>query len=721
MTKEHFLVSTPLGRAAVDTIFELVASQNIRASHPDFSGISGGLKTLVNIKRDLYPLAYTAPSVAKISASTAFKTGYAIDAPSMRRIELSRKWLPIIESLSGQGSIPSEDVTGDIRLDDARRAEFERDWLPEVFDAVLKPHGLDDSFIVWNWIILRTAPATGNRDMGISMHWHYDNHYPETYPKIMIFLNDADQHHSGTDILDAATSEIVSNRSEYVGLASSRISDLPTIASADEVQKVTCFRPKEGEASFFWPSRVLHRGVLPTELPRFAISFSLMPSVITNKDANLRYYQSIVPNMENGVDSIPYFIDRYDTESVSSKIEVWNGLFNSEKAHDYILKAVYPNFEQFAGTSNEFAFHLAAYLTRFIKRENIDQFLDEFNGICLKCLPQDASVAFEKYVQTLRADFLRYSHEKAKDVAFWPNPTHESHPKSLIGAKPFVRKYPILDRDTRIATAGSCFASEISAVLQERGFNYLVAERPDDISKGVMVDGYNPGDTYVKFSANFGLLFNSPSLVQLAQRAYGARQFKRILVPQEHAFVDPYRENVYFRDYQAYEKDYEEHSAALRTVFDTAELFVFTMGLNECWKFRDDDTAISRNPRGPLFPLVKHHRLTVEENVSAIKKFFEIIKARNPAFKMILTVSPVPFLATGISDRSHVIEANCHSKSVLRVAAQELVEQLDDVFYFPSYEMVMHTLKDPWEPDLRHVTREAVSEIIDVFYEMYSK
>ena len=93
----------------------------------------------------------------------------------------------------------------------------------------------------------------------------------------------------------------------------------------------------------------------------------------------------------------------------------------------------------------------------------------------------------------------------------------------------------------------------------------------------------------------------------------------------------------------------------------------------------------------------------------------------NPNFKLILTVSPIPFLATGLVETNHVIEANTHSKSVLRVAAQELVDKYEDIFYLPSYEMVMHTLPDPWEADLRHVKREAVDQIVDVFFEIFGK
>lgn len=70
--------------------------------------------------------------------------------------------------------------------------------------------------------------------------------------------------------------------------------------------------------------------------------------------------------------------------------------------------------------------------------------------------------------------------------------------------------------------------------------------------------------------------------------------------------------------------------------------------------------------------------------------------------KIVLTVSPVPLLAT-FTDND-VIVANCYSKSLLRVAAEYMRYQYANVDYYPSYESV--TLSDrqtTWLDDLHHV------------------
>jgi hypothetical protein len=122
-----------------------------------------------------------------------------------------------------------------------------------------------------------------------------------------------------------------------------------------------------------------------------------------------------------------------------------------------------------------------------------------------------------------------------------------------------------------------------------------------------------------------------------------------------------------------------------------------------------------------MYQLVKHKTLTVAENVNNIQRFFDIIKSRNPDFKLIISVSPIPFLATGRADEQHIISANCHSKSILRVAADELVSNNEDMYYLPSYELVTECLEEPWEADYRHVKPETVKKVVNMFKEIFVK
>ncbi|MCP4321372.1 MAG: GSCFA domain-containing protein [Alteromonadales bacterium] len=59
----------------------------------------------------------------------------------------------------------------------------------------------------------------------------------------------------------------------------------------------------------------------------------------------------------------------------------------------------------------------------------------------------------------------------------------------------------------------------------------------------------------------------------------------------------------------------------MKQAFISCEVFVVTLGLNECWKLHDG-TVMSRNPRSNTYQCVKHKTLTVEENVENIQPTF---------------------------------------------------------------------------------------------------
>ena len=65
-----------------------------------------------------------------------------------------------------------------------------------------------------------------------------------------------------------------------------------------------------------------------------------------------------------------------------------------------------------------------------------------------------------------------------------------------------------MTKETPIGSAGSCFAFEISKVLQQDKYNYVISERIIDPNSEVIVDGYKPGDEIVKFSSG-ATVFNN--------------------------------------------------------------------------------------------------------------------------------------------------------------------------------------------------------------------
>jgi hypothetical protein len=87
--------------------------------------------------------------------------------------------------------------------------------------------------------------------------------------------------------------------------------------------------------------------------------------------------------------------------------------------------------------------------------------------------------------------------------------------------------------------------------------------------------------------------------------------------------------------------------------------------------------------------------------------------------RVLLTVSPVPLVAT-YEDR-HVVVSTTYSKSVLRVAADEVTRQRDFVDYFPSYEIITSsaTGRSYYAPDLRDVDDAGVQHVMRCFTRHY--
>lgn len=318
--------------------------------------------------------------------------------------------------------------------------------------------------------------------------------------------------------------------------------------------------------------------------------------------------------------------------------------------------------------------------------------------------------AFER---NFRLDFDRYktSDKPNPDAVFWPDPTRGADGTSLFDALPYTTPLKLISKTTPVGSAGSCFASEIAYYLQNNGYNYIVTEASER-------DGPQP-----ESCARWGIIFNTPSFKQLAEKAFGLRNMPRLAEyhPSGEYWQDPFRENIPFSTVEELDADRELHLASCRDAFLQCKVFVITLGLNECWEFLPDGTVSSRSPKTMLhYALFGHRVLTVDENITNLQAFLDTLRQHNPEIQLIVTVSPVPFMATGLGAEKHVITANTHSKSVLRVAAEDFAATNDGVYYFPSYEMVTQCIEDPWEDDQRHVKSAAVARVMTLFEDMFS-
>jgi hypothetical protein len=284
----------------------------------------------------------------------------------------------------------------------------------------------------------------------------------------------------------------------------------------------------------------------------------------------------------------------------------------------------------------------------------------------------------------------------------------------VSGIDPVVAPTFRLSPQDKIATAGSCFAQHIARVLVEDGRNFLNVEP----SKG-----RDSGD----FSARYGNIYTARQLLQLAYRAYGK------FVPSDTAwrrddgrYVDPFRPQMEPDGFASAEETIAattRHLSAVRRVFQEADVFVFTLGLTECWVSKHDG-AVFPLPPGAAGAAIDYSKyafknLSVAEVTSDLTEAIEFLRTKNPRLRVIITVSPVPLVATYMN--GHVLRSTIYSKSCLRVAAEEVAGSLPFVEYFPSYEIICGSFDESsyFEPDKRSVTQDGVDLVMSILRRHY--
>lgn len=314
---------------------------------------------------------------------------------------------------------------------------------------------------------------------------------------------------------------------------------------------------------------------------------------------------------------------------------------------------------------------------------------------------------------------MTHPYRGLSDSHFW---TRSVSNLALHEVDPLSSSTLRIAQDDRIATMGSCFAQHISRRLMRLGFGYFVPEAAPPGLDEAEAQSRN----YGIFSARYGNVYTVRQALQLFQRAWDGWEPEVEAWEQDGSWFDPYRPQIEpggFPTLEELRADRRVHLEAVRRVFSESTILVFTLGLTEAWRSRVD---------GAVFPVVpgsaagefddKQHEFVnfrLAEITRDLSELIERTQAVNPGVRLLLTVSPVPLLATH-SDQ-HVLSATTYSKSVLRVAADEVSREFDDVHYFPSYEIITGVPSGNryFEDDLRSVNEAGVEHVMRVFQRHY--
>ncbi len=250
----------------------------------------------------------------------------------------------------------------------------------------------------------------------------------------------------------------------------------------------------------------------------------------------------------------------------------------------------------------------------------------------------------------------------------------------------FVENPVKIHHKEKILALGSCFAQNIGQKLVENKFTTLC----------------NP----------FGIVYNPISISSCIDRL----QKNSIVNTKELQLCQDYHCHLDFHS-QFNGIDKEMTIKAINEAISGAHSFenngidwlIISLGTAFAYRYNSTDKYVNNCHKIPAKEFTRDLLPTLQI-VESLVSAFSSLRINNSNLKIILTVSPIRHLRDGLT-------ANLRSKSRLIEAAHLLTEQLEDCFYFPSYEIVNEELRDyRWfEEDLIHPNRQAIEYVWNKF------
>ncbi len=244
-----------------------------------------------------------------------------------------------------------------------------------------------------------------------------------------------------------------------------------------------------------------------------------------------------------------------------------------------------------------------------------------------------------------------------------------------------------INRSTRFFTMGSCFARNLSRCLNENGY----ASHHMEIAEHINTTFANR--VFVDWLAN-------------ADMDEAIRQRLAELLPSD------------------WSKD--------RTfeIIRRSDVFILTLGVAPAFFDRITGHFVLPRPSAlnsrALAEKYLYRTTSVQENVDNVLHVISFVRSISPVIKIVVTVSPVPLQAS--FEYESAVQADCLSKSTMRLVAQEVVynSNVRDILYWPSFEIFRWAGSNSSsyfaadDGAAWHVSEEKVAGTIQAFIEMFS-
>ncbi|MCZ7602414.1 MAG: GSCFA domain-containing protein [Melioribacteraceae bacterium] len=258
--------------------------------------------------------------------------------------------------------------------------------------------------------------------------------------------------------------------------------------------------------------------------------------------------------------------------------------------------------------------------------------------------------------------------------------------RTEIQIEPSKRK---IEHNDSIFTIGSCFAENVGEFFQKYKFKSMI----------------NP----------FGVLYNTASI----KNAIEFTKNEKVFTIDDLVFHQSEWHSFYHHSdfsHHRSENVLQKVNNRLKEVcsfLENVNWFIISLGTSFVYRYIEKNIIVSNCHKIPQGNFQKEF-LSVQENVSYLSELITLIREVNSNVSFVFTVSPVRHWRDGIHE-------NQLSKSSLHLAVNEAVNNFDNVYYFPSYEILIDELRDYrfYAKDMFHPSEETIKYIWEKFNENY--
>ncbi len=238
-----------------------------------------------------------------------------------------------------------------------------------------------------------------------------------------------------------------------------------------------------------------------------------------------------------------------------------------------------------------------------------------------------------------------------------------------------------INHEDNILALGSCFSQEIGSCLEEAKFKISI----------------NP----------FGTLYHPEAIARVLEYGLGRKVWDTdfATMQQDVWYSWHHHGKVSATSSDGLEDQIEKIHSTLTEYLKKTKVIMITPGTSWGYRLKSSHEIVANCHKAPS-QIFEKVIMSPEAVTECFQRMLDNVRAQFPEIKFVFTVSPVRHLRDGFHE-------NQLSKSSLLLGIQKVVDQNADVYYFPSYEIMLDELRDYrfYGPDKIHPSYEAIQYI----------